>query len=177
MSVSLAKAILILPGTALVYVPGLILWLTRDSAMAASFAGPATIRFWIGIAAIGPGLVLAVWTVRLFTTVGEGTPAPWDPPKKFVVTGPYRHVRNPMIVGVLFLQLAEALVLSSWPLAGWMVFFFILNNVYFQFSEEVGLERRFGNDYSQYKAHVSRWVPRWTPYLPEHAGENHSTTN
>ena len=177
MTAGLAKAILILPGTALVYVPGLLLWLTANTGYAASFAGPHTLRFWIALVAAVPGLVLAVWTVRLFTTVGKGTPAPWEPPKRFVVVGPYRHVRNPMICGVLFLQLAESLLLSSWPIAAWIAFFIVLNDVYFRFSEEVGLERRFGEDYRRYRANVSRWVPRWTPYEPDGAATERASSN
>jgi hypothetical protein len=36
-----------------------------------------------------PALSLAAITMRLFVTEGDGTPAPWDPPLKFVVSGPY----------------------------------------------------------------------------------------
>ena len=39
-------------------------------------------------------------TVSIFTDYGEGTPSPWKPPKKLVVLGIYRNVRNPMVIGV-----------------------------------------------------------------------------
>jgi hypothetical protein len=42
------------------------------------------------------GLVLMVATIRLFVVVGRGTLAPWNPTKRLVVQGVYRHVRNPM---------------------------------------------------------------------------------
>ncbi len=99
--------------------------------------------------------------------VGNGTPAPWDPPKKLVIRGPYRHVRNPMITGALLILLAEALLFQSWPLSVWMAVFFIGNTVYFRFIEEKGLEKRFGDDYRKYKARVPRWVPRLQPWNPE----------
>ena len=63
------------------------------------------------------GLLLFVTTVFLFATRGRGTLAPWDPPSRLVVTGPYRYVRNPMIVGVIFIIIAESLVFRSWALA------------------------------------------------------------
>ena len=160
----LVKAVLILPGTALVYVPGLFLWLARDTPYAAAWADPGAARFWLGLAAGGCGLGLMLWTVTLFTRVGEGTPAPWAPPRRLVVRGPYRHVRNPMISGVLLVLLAEALLLGSWPLAAWLLVFFAANALYFPLIEEKGLEKRFGADYRVYKANVGRWIPRPRPW-------------
>ncbi len=161
---SLIRAIVILPGTALVFVPALILWLAHDEPVQASLAGPATIRFWLALAIGGCGLAMAVWTVRLFLRIGLGTPAPWDPPKRLVVRGPYRHVRNPMITSVLAMLLAETLLFASWPLAAWMLVFLAVNAVYFPLSEEKGLEKRFGEDYRIYRDNVPRWIPRLHPW-------------
>lgn len=163
----LLKVVLILPGTALVFIPAVILWLSRDGPHAATAAAPASVRFWCGAPVLGAGLVLAVWTVRLLVSKGQGTPGPWDPPTRFVVAGPYAHVRNPMITGAILILLGEALLLGSWPVAGWALVFFLINTVYFPFVEEPGLERRFGEDYRRYKTHVPRWVPRLTPYRPD----------
>jgi len=104
---------------------------------------------------------------------GQGTPAPWNPPKKLVVRGPYRHVRNPMITSVLFVLLAEALLLRSWPLAGWLIIFFLANAIYFPLVEERGLVRRFGEDYLQYKRHVPRWLPKVTPWTLPSGNHGH----
>ncbi len=159
MKLELVKAIVVLPGTALVYVPGAILWLSGEFAP----AGPAEPRFWIGAVLGVAGFAVAVRTVRLFIRVGEGTPAPWAPPSKLVVRGPYRYVRNPMISSVLAMLAAESLLLGSWYIAGWAVVFFVLNAIYFARVEEPALERRFGESYRLYKANVPRWVPRWRP--------------
>ena len=45
----------------------------------------------------------------LFVTTGRDTPAPWAPPQRLVVRDFYRHVRNPMIMGVLLMLGAESL--------------------------------------------------------------------
>lgn len=164
MSLPLLKAIVILPGTALVFVPAAILWLTRNGPYHATLVGPQAPRFWLALVFGGCGLALAAWTVRLFTRFGEGTPAPWDPPRKLVVRGPYRHVRNPMITSVLLMLTAEALLLASWPVAAWMLIFFLVNAVYFPLSEEKGLEKRFGEDYRIYRDNVPRWIPRLHPW-------------
>jgi protein-S-isoprenylcysteine O-methyltransferase Ste14 len=160
----LLRTIIILPGTALVVIPGAIVWALRATGGAVTAALPGQWTLWLGLALAVVGLALAAWTVRLFAVEGQGTPAPWDPPRKFVVAGPYRYVRNPMITSVLAMIAAEALVLRAWPLAGWMAVFFVANAVYFPLVEEKGLERRFGDDYRRYKANVPRWIPRLTPW-------------
>ena len=162
--IRLLAPLLILPGTALVLVPALIIWLTHGTRLQAELASPGDWRLWLAIAFGCVGLVLAIWTCRLFVTEGEGSPAPWDPPQKLVVRGPYRHVRNPMISCVLFLLGAEALIFTSWALAGWWLVFFLGNALYLPLREEKGLERRFGEPYLQYKAHVHRWFPRLRPW-------------
>ncbi len=158
--------ILILPGTALVFVPGVLLWVRSNAGTGLTIAGLGEVDFWIGLAVGLTGLGLAAWTVRLFVRQGEGTPAPWDPPQKLVVAGPYRHVRNPMITSVLLILFGEALILQSSPIAAWLILFFVLNGVYFPLSEEKGLEARFGEDYRRYKRNVPRWLPRLSPWDP-----------
>lgn len=160
----LLAPILILPGTVLVLVPALMLWLSRGTGLEAEVARVGDWRFWFAIVLGCVGLALALWTCRLFVTKGEGTPAPWDPPQKLVMRGPYRHVRNPMISGVLFLLAAQALIFTSWVLAGWLLVFFVANALYLPLIEEKGLERRFGEQYLHYKAHVPRWIPRIRPW-------------
>ena len=164
----LLKPIIILPGTVLVFVPAVILFASRNTYLSYKLMGPDQFLFWMGLAAAGIGLFLAVWTVTLFTKFGQGTPAPWDPPQKLVVRGPYRYVRNPMVTSVLFMLAAETLLFQSWPILFWMLFFYLANIIYFPLFEERSLEKRFGTDYLEYKKHVPRWVPRLTPWnLPD----------
>ena len=144
----LFKALLLLPGSVLVLVPAVLVWASRDSAGAAHFASPAQAALWVGAIAAVAGLGLAVWTMTLFAKYGQGgTPAPWDPPRAFVVRGPYRHVRNPMMLGVFLLLLAESLLLQSWPIAIWLLVFITANAIYLPASEEPALEARFGVGY------------------------------
>ena len=131
MNRSLVFAMIVLPGTALVLVPAVILWVSHNTRFAHRLAWPGQIVFWVGLGALAIGLAISIWTVTLFAKVGRGTPAPWQPPKELVIRGPYRHVRNPMITGALFVLLAEALFFSSWALAGWTFVFFLGNAIYF----------------------------------------------
>lgn len=154
------RSILLLPGTVLIFLPAVLLWLGRGSRFSAGLAAPREIRFWLGLLLLATGLFLAGWTVKLQLTIGEGTPAPWDPPKKLVILGPYRHVRNPMIEGVVLILLAESLLLGSWLVGLWTGLFFLANLIYLPLVEEKDLERRFGDDYRQYRDQVPAWIPR-----------------
>ena len=129
--------------------------------------GPAEIALaTLGLILLALGLLLFVGSLRRFVTEGEGTLAPWDPPRKFVVTGPYRFVRNPMISGVVLILFAEAALVRSGLLATWAVLFFGGNIVVIPLVEEPMLRQRFGASYDEYCRHVGRLVPRLTPWTP-----------
>lgn len=59
------------------------------------------------------GVYLLVITIRLFHNIGKGTLAPWNPPKKLIVIGPYKYIRNPMISAVLSMLIGEAIIAGS----------------------------------------------------------------
>lgn len=163
----LVRAVIILPGTVLVFVPGAILLGAKGTPFSAGLASPMDVSFWLALAVASPGLWLAVWSASLITRIGEGTPAPWDPARKLVILGPYRCVRNPMITGVLLLLLAEVILFDSWLLFLWAIFFLCANLVYLPLIEERGLKRRFGEAYLEYVARVPRWIPRIQTWIGE----------
>lgn len=109
------------------------------------------------------GLALFAWCVALFARVGRGTLAPWDPTRRLVAVGPYRHVRNPMISAVLAVIAGEALLAGSRALGVWTLLFLVVNQTYFVLLEEPGLARRFGAPYDAYRRAVPRWIPRGLP--------------
>jgi protein-S-isoprenylcysteine O-methyltransferase Ste14 len=126
----------------------------------------------LGGAALIIGLALFTASVSRFARDGRGTLAPWDPPRRLVVTGPYRHVRNPMISGVLFLLAAEAALALSPALARWAVIFLAINLIYIPLLEEPQLDQRFGASYREYRRHVRRFLPRLTPWVQPPVGED-----
>lgn len=156
------KAVMILPFNVLVTVPILILYLTRETNVFGITHYP--IFLVAGLFLIGMGISALFKTIRLFSRQGKGTLAPWDPTKHLIITGPYRYVRNPMISGVLTALLGEAMFFGSWILGAFAGFFFMLNTLYFKFSEEPGLVKRFGKEYEEYRKQVPMWIPRRTPY-------------
>jgi protein-S-isoprenylcysteine O-methyltransferase Ste14 len=163
----LLKAMVVLPGTALVLIPALILlwsgqihWLCGKIFPESMFV-VAVVFFLVSV-----GFSVALWTIMLFYTHGNGTPAPWAPPKHLVVRGPYAYVRNPMLMAVHVILLAEALLFGSVGILAWAAIFWALNTLYFSLIEEPGLTERFGDEYVDYAKHVSRWVPRLTAWKP-----------
>lgn len=152
-------SILLLPATVTLVVPYYILSPRPFPSLSLAAVLP-------GALVILCGLALVFVTVRYFATLGRGTLAPWDPPRHLVVAGVYRHVRNPMISGVILILFGEALVFLSRGLLNWALGFLVINFIYIPLLEEPMLEGRFGDEYRQYKRHVPRWVPRRTAWVP-----------
>jgi protein-S-isoprenylcysteine O-methyltransferase Ste14 len=164
------RAIVLCPGVVTVVVPALLVGWGRELHVGWNLAdGLVALPVILGAALIVAGLGLVVWTVRLFAAVGDGTLAPWDPTSRLVLRGPYRHVRHPMISGVVLLLLGEAALLGSLAVLLWSLGVFAVNAVYLPLVEEPGLRRRFGEDYETYSANVRRWVPRIRPWEPGRA--------
>ncbi len=160
------RAVGVLPGLGVIGIPVLILALTEFEVGWGLDGVLQVLPALLGVVLIGAGLALMYRTIALFAREGEGTLAPWDPTQKLVVRGPYRFVRNPMIVGVLTVVLGEAALFGSPALLVWGSTFFALNAVWFPFVEEPGLVERFGQDYETYRRNVPRWFPRRTPWTP-----------
>ena len=154
------RVLIALPGTVLFVIPLTLLRLTRGPRWLDIPAGPQDFLFWVAMPAGLVGAFWSAWSVAVFMRFGEGTAAPWDPPRRFVVRGPYRHVRNPMILGIFLMLLCETLVFRSWAIASWLGAFVVGNLIYIPLFEEKGLAMRFGADYVTYTRHVPRWVPR-----------------
>jgi protein-S-isoprenylcysteine O-methyltransferase Ste14 len=110
------------------------------------------------------GLALFAASLRHFAIHGLGTLAPWDPPRRLVVRGPYRYVRNPMISGVIFMLCGLALGLRSAPHATWAAGFMAATFLQIPLLEEPQLEARFGSAYRRYRSAVPRFVPRMRPW-------------
>ena len=158
-------AILALPFVVAAAVPFVILYSFRNLDTRWTF--PLIGRFIpviLGVFIFALGFLLVTRCVRLFATVGQGTLAPWDPPRKLLIVGTYQRVRNPMISGVVTMLMGESVACGSEVLLGFAAFVFLLNHFYFLLSEEPGLARRFGDDYRLYMKNVPRWIPRRTPW-------------
>lgn len=114
----------------------------------------------VGLVLAVLGGLLAASCITVFIVRGRGTPAPFDPPRQFVATGPYRYVRNPMYLGAIGVLLGSALMVGSAAIALLAIGFWGLMECFVLFYEEPALEERFGQTYVEYKSQVHRWIPR-----------------
>jgi len=146
-------------GLVLVFLPARVLAVFGAARPAA--IGPAEI---IGMAMTAGGGLVAFWCVAVFAVIGQGTPAPFDPPRRLVVRGPYRLVRNPMYLGAALALAGAAIVYRSPALAGYLVVLAAASHSFVVFYEEPTLGRLFGADYAAYRAAVRRWLPRRPPH-------------
>jgi len=114
---------------------------------------------YAAITVVVAGGALALWCILTFTVVGHGTPAPFDPPRRLVIRGPYRYVRNPMYLGAALALCGAALFYRSIPLFGYAGVFLLVTHAFVVWYEEPTLAGLFGADYDAYRARVGRWLP------------------
>src|SRR5439155_3592838 len=133
---------ILVPGTAMVLVPYLLLaW---DIRMFSFDIGAARV---VGLLPILLGAVTYLWCAWDFTFTGRGTPAPIDPPKELVVKGLYRHLRNPMYVGITLILLGEALLFEVAVLLLYAGFLLLCAHLFTVYYDDPTLRRLFGASY------------------------------
>ena len=142
-------------GIVLVFLPARLL----------SFAGIARpevleARHIIGAIITVGGVALVLWCVLTFAIVGKGTAAPFDPPRRLVVRGPYTVVRNPIYIGAGLALVGASLFYGSLALLGYTAVFFLVSHLFVILYEEPTLRRTFGTEYEEYCREVGRWLPR-----------------
>ncbi len=147
-------AFLILPGLAAIIFPPFL----------AAFDPWSRGVFLPGLVLMSFGGFLLMSCVRDFYVSGKGTLAPWDPPKKLVVVGLYRYLRNPMYVSVVTLVAGWSLLYSSPLLLIYALILAIGFHIRVLKYEEPWLASQFGNDWLKYSAAVRRWIPGIRPW-------------
>lgn len=122
---------------------------------------PVAIGVWqvAGMLVGAAGAALALTCILTFVFAGKGTPAPFDPPRRLVVQGPYRFVRNPMYFGAGLALAGAALFYQSIPLLGYAGGFLLITHLFVVLYEEPTLQRTFERDYEAYCRQVGRWWP------------------
>jgi protein-S-isoprenylcysteine O-methyltransferase Ste14 len=106
------------------------------------------------------GGLLFIWVTWLFARTGGGTPLVFDSPVRFVSSGPYSRVRNPMYIADTMIVAGVALLLESAAILVYAGILWAALHVLVVVLEEPRLVRRFGTPYEEYCRLVPRWIPR-----------------
>jgi protein-S-isoprenylcysteine O-methyltransferase Ste14 len=107
--------------------------------------------------------------VQEFCERGLGTPLPYDPPQRLVTSGVFAYVANPMQVSMGLVLFAVALALQSPWIAGAAVVALAYGAGFASWHEDAETASRFGWRWVAYRSNVSRWRPRFKPWIPSHA--------
>jgi protein-S-isoprenylcysteine O-methyltransferase Ste14 len=154
-----AVFLVIAPG----FVAGLVPWWISRWRMGAPFLGVPGLRL-IGGLLLTLGMIGLLDSFGRFALQGIGTPAPVFPTRHLVVTGLYRHVRNPMYVAVASAILGQGLIFGNLALLEYGGFVCLLFHLFVLVYEEPTLRASFGSDYERFCTAVPRWIPRFTPW-------------
>ncbi len=141
-----------IPGTVVVCLPYLIL----DRFAAVDWPAFSAVAAFAGLLALVAAALL-LYCIWGFAAYGQGTPAPFDPPKALVIRGAYRYTRNPMYLAICLMLLAEAAFFRSVDLLAYAVIVFLGFFLFVFLYEEPHLRHQFGGRYEEY----CRSVPRW----------------
>ena len=141
-----------------VYLGGVIIGIVLHAfVMPLAIELPLGLRIALAVAAGVLSLVLMGDAIKLFRRTGQD-PKPWESTPEIVSTGVYRFTRNPMYVGMAVLQIAMGIGLGNW----WLIILVpvVLAIVYMIAvrHEEIYLQRKFKDQYLDYKTSVRRWL-------------------
>lgn len=111
------------------------------------------------------GVFWILWSYSYLLYVGKGLPLevfgrPLHPTSTLVTTGPYAYVRNPMVLGLLFVLLGIAFLRGSLSAFLLLPAVAVVAWLYLAIFEEKELVTRFGDDYIDYRRRVPLLIPR-----------------
>lgn len=108
------------------------------------------------------GFFWAIWSNIEIYKRGSGSPVPFKDTHTLsvVASGPYKYTRNPMVFGYVLIWIGLGIIINSFFLTvGFSLIILILLILVVKLWEEVNLEKRFGNEYLEYKKNVSFIIP------------------
>ena len=142
-------------GITLVLFPWLIL-----NAFGDSLIPQLGLPFYLGLTVFLIFSILNLFSAYTMVRDGNGTPLPVDQTTKLVVSGPYHYVRNPMAIAGIGQGIAVSIIYTSVPIFIYALLGAVLWHLVVRPIEEKDMEKRFGQEYNDYRARVSCWIPK-----------------
>ncbi len=140
----------------LIYLAALVSGLLLNRRLPTTFL-PRKIARSLGWPLLGGGVLLLGWFE--WTLRHAGTPAsPYKPVSHIVTGGPFRYTRNPGYLSMTMIYTGIASLANAlWAILLLPVALLVIQRGVIE-REERYLERKFGDEYLSYKAHVRRWI-------------------
>ncbi len=151
--------LVVAPGTIAVLIP----WRLSRWMFGPPFFGWMPARA-VGLMLVAAGVFVLLDSFIRFALEGLGTPAPIAPPGTLVVSGLYRHVRNPIYVALIAIVFGQAFFFGDVDLLVYGVVLWAAFYVFVLAYEEPTLGSKFGAEYQEYCRNVPRWLPRFRPW-------------
>jgi protein-S-isoprenylcysteine O-methyltransferase Ste14 len=145
---------LILPPSALIFTAVVMVLLDRYIPLVHLWETPYG---WGGIVVLLVGLGIAQWHARLFRQL-ETNIDTFGEPGSLTRQGLFAVTRNPMYLGFVIALTGLAIYLGSVAAFLAAFCFALLVNFWYIPVEERNMQRKFGQDYLDYKAAVRRWL-------------------
>ena len=117
----------------------------------------ATPYCYAGVIPLIPGAGMIVWAAGYFSKVGTAI-KPFEESTRLVTVGLFRYTRNPIYLGGVFILSGVAILLGSLtPFAVIPAFIWLIQSIFIRVEEGM-LETAFGEEYSEYRNKVRRWL-------------------
>jgi protein-S-isoprenylcysteine O-methyltransferase Ste14 len=140
----------------LIYLAGLVVGFGLD-ALLPEGSLPWAVRWILGGLFAVAGIALLVSFNTAFVRRGTAV-EPWKPTTAIVTSGPYRITRNPAYLGMALAYIAITLLADApWAILTLPIVIFVIDRMVIA-REERYLERKFGQEYLDYKRTVRRWI-------------------
>ncbi|NOZ29664.1 MAG: isoprenylcysteine carboxylmethyltransferase family protein [Chloroflexi bacterium] len=117
------------------------------------------IRVAVGSILIALGVLFLLWTIKAQREIGKGTPMPLMATQKLVVQKPYSYCRNPLAFGLINFYLGISILIGSISSMIMVLLFSTIILSYIKLIEEKELERRYGDEYIEYKKRTPFIIP------------------
>jgi protein-S-isoprenylcysteine O-methyltransferase Ste14 len=125
--------------------------------IAGPFPPSGSWAMWLGVAILLAGLATIVSARTWFVRTGQ-SPIPWKPTPELILRGPYRFTRNPMYVGITFVQAGLGLALGNLWISLLAPVGLLLVHFIAVVREEAYLAQKFGTSYRDYCRRVRRYL-------------------
>ncbi len=143
-------------------IPSIVLYINDKNIF--NFFHMSLLHTSISLLGLGFSMVPGYLALIEFASKGRGTPIPFDPPQKLVTTGIYSYVANPLQVSTMMIFISIMFAYKSWMMLFPIFVVFVYSELFVRWHHTVDIEKRFGDEWFEYRKNVKNWVPRFSKY-------------